>query len=562
MLGLRHGGNLSKKQVNSLIYSDEVLLRNAQILNVLFKLRPILQKMSYYGIPLSKEVLAFKSADFRKQITEHWKRCFDIVGERYNPDSTDQVKRILYDVLGLPIVQIRDGGRLKVTTNKFALGKLHYEVKEALKGNQSVAYNEKYTLEDIDEFLYEHRRAKKLRQALSGFIDSLLDLHPCPHCDKGFTDKAKKNICPHCAKTGFSGVKSYDPHFVSDKDGIWHAHPSILPLQVSGRLSTLDKNFAQFKRNDRTWDISVRSVVAAPKGFKLIMTDVNKAERLVGSILFNSDKMLDEVRRGAAAVSEFAMRAFGLPYEETVKGTEAYQTAKTCLYATQYMCQAETLHETLLADDIYFPVEKCAEIIRLIESTYDDYYHNVKDVTWRRLNGDGVVRTYQGRLFRMSMPPELSNVRNWKDIERYRQPEGVRKAWAQCCRMVASLMTQGSATGDGCLVMLLKTTDAIYRYLNPEWNEIRFWNGNWDIARPVITKHDEIITLCRDDLVDDVQKIQEEKMMSFEELEPYLENSKSSVRFGVKVETDICQYWDVPLEETNEFEGVVGKSSV
>ena len=505
---------------------QEIIDRNRNLIRVLQPLTPVLAKMSRWGIPLDKNVLFFKSKDWKRQISDHFTAMFDIVGDDFNVDSSQQVQQVLYRKLNLEPVYEKD----RPTANAFALAFLHHKYKED---------------EKINNFFFHFRRAKLLRHRLSNFVDKFLIFKPCPVCKgSGFTDKSKTNICLSCAKTGFGDPIGYDTHFVSERDGVWYMHPTFLQLAVTGRLNSLDPNVQQYARENKKWKITVRDVVRAPAGYKLVIRDLSKAERLIGAILFNSESVLNEVNLGSKAFTQFAAEAFGVAEEECEKGTDNYTGVKTAAYADQYGVHEETLQKTLMKLDIYMSIEECRDILRFLSEKYSDLKRNIKEFTWKAINR-GYINTYQGRLFRIGKPYELQGYNNWQEIYQRGYNSAI-IAFEKCCRITSSFVIQGTATGDNLQMMLLKTVDALDRFTRPDfWNPYRPLNGDWTKARIVWPKHDEISVLCREDLVDDVKEITRQTMENIETFEPYLKNPENGIKFNLKSEVEVCEWWDV-----------------
>ncbi len=502
--------------------------RNRNLLPLLQSLTPVLAKITRYGIPLDTRVLKYKSIGWRKEIAEHFTYLFDAIGEKFNVDSSQQMQEILYKKLGLePVLE-----KGKPTVNAFAVTYLYYKYEDD---------------EEISKFLYHHKRARLLRHRLSNFVDKFLIHEECKNCKgTGFENRSKTSICLACAKTGFGDVMGYDDHYVSEREGIWYLHPTFLQLAVTGRLNSKDPNLSQWARANKKWNITVRDMIRAPEGYRIVVRDLNKVERLIGAILFNSPSVLEEVKLGSRAFTRFASEAFGIPEKECTKGTDNYTAFKTAAYADQYGVHEQTLHKTLMKYDVYFPLDKCKLVLDLLAKKYADMKRHIREFTWRVINR-GYINTYQGRLFRLGKPYELHGYQNWMDIYARGSRSAV-IAFEKCCRIVSSFIIQGTATGDHLQLSLLKTVDAIDRLTRPDfWNPFRPLNGDWDKARVLWPKHDEIAVLCREELVDDVVRITKECMESIETFEPYLPNPDNGIKFGLRSEVEVFEWWDVPL---------------
>jgi len=66
---------------------------------------PVLARMEQNGILLDKEILAIQGEQIRKKLTVIKEDLYEIAGERFNPSSPKQVAEVLFDHLGLPVIE-------------------------------------------------------------------------------------------------------------------------------------------------------------------------------------------------------------------------------------------------------------------------------------------------------------------------------------------------------------------------------------------------------------------------------------------------------------------------
>lgn len=480
--------------------TDEILARNANLYKVILPLETILSKMSYMGIPIHKGILEYKSVEYKNRIRECEDRVFELAGKQFNLNSYVQVRDVLYgdDNLNLPPVMKKG----KVQSDKYALALLNYEHKEH------------------QELLFNWRLSKLVRHRLNNFVDKFMVFEPCDAC----SNKPKNRpSCRECVGTGRGVPIDINDHYVTKRDG-WHwTHPSFLQLAITGRINSLNPNFLNIPRNDYTWDIWVRNMIAPPPGFNFNFTDREKAERKIAAIIFKDEVMLDEVNRGAAAISDFASEALGIDPAQAGKGSLWYNVMKTFLYASQYLAGPDTIHATLMKQDIYYPVEKCEEIVKQIEDKYKAYYENVFKMTWAAIHR-GYIRNWQGRIIRLDKPFQLDGFKTWEHIV-HGKARGPKQVFLDMARLVSSFSVQGTATGDGLQVAALRFTDELDKMMKPEWSYARTYNGDWERARPMLFIHDEVVSLQENGLEQDVIQIAEDVLRNGSVLAPYLEEN-------------------------------------
>ena len=91
---------------------------------------PVLARMEHTGIAVDRAYLENMGADLREKLTALDARIQELAGERFNVNSTDQLRYVLFEKLALPVVKKTSTG--KPSTDASVLKKLDHPVVEAL----------------------------------------------------------------------------------------------------------------------------------------------------------------------------------------------------------------------------------------------------------------------------------------------------------------------------------------------------------------------------------------------------------------------------------------------
>ena len=91
---------------------------------------PVLARMEHAGIGVDRAYLQEMGDDLRSRLTGLEKTIVELAGEPFNVNSTDQLRAILFDKLGLPILKKTSTG--KPSTDASVLKKLNHPLVEAL----------------------------------------------------------------------------------------------------------------------------------------------------------------------------------------------------------------------------------------------------------------------------------------------------------------------------------------------------------------------------------------------------------------------------------------------
>ena len=91
---------------------------------------PVLARMEHAGIGVDRVYLEGLGADLRERLADLERKIHELAGERFNVNSTDQLRTILFEKLGLPVVKKTTTG--KPSTDASVLKKLDHPLVEAL----------------------------------------------------------------------------------------------------------------------------------------------------------------------------------------------------------------------------------------------------------------------------------------------------------------------------------------------------------------------------------------------------------------------------------------------
>lgn len=91
---------------------------------------PVLARMEHIGIGVDRAYLENMGAELRDKLTALDMRIQELAGEPFNVNSTDQLRYILFDKLGLPVIKKTSTG--KPSTDASVLKKLDHPLIEAL----------------------------------------------------------------------------------------------------------------------------------------------------------------------------------------------------------------------------------------------------------------------------------------------------------------------------------------------------------------------------------------------------------------------------------------------
>lgn len=553
---------------------DNILDGNRRLLRVLMPASLITGRMHKQGVPLSSDVLMFKSVKWKERILDRKERLFSILGHRLNLDSHEQMKDLLYGKRwnknfsgswSLELDLCYDDKTKNVSSGQYALAELHYKYGRCpnCKGAQDACDNCKREGRDrIDQIMFLVREIKLLRHRLSNFVLPFLDWKECPYCvgdededdnqepkkkRRSKKDKFDKGLCPHCGGTGVDKVIGHNPRYVSIKRGHWYFHPTYLQTPNTLRFACVDRNLQQFARYLATFDIHVRDIIVAEPGYLLWDYDYSKSDRWGAAIIYQAQSILNELD-DPDAFARLGSMIFGMPFEQCVKGQPPYTGTKTMVYTTQYGGKKNTVRKTVLQ---MCGIALSNEILDrgfkiLYDEIYKDFYNNVREHAWKSYQRGWAVSAH-GALFRIPKDPILKRYGHWTEI---RDKEAWR-AFERVCRAVSAFVIQSTMTGLSAQLMLVKAVDALDKWMNPEWSQYRHLNGNWDLLFPFITKHDELGFCSRADLAEEGMARLKKEMLDFNNFSPFLPNRTDHIKFPLKVEGYVGRQFDTPLPKNH-----------
>jgi len=91
---------------------------------------PVLARMEHAGIAVDRAYLENMGADLREKLAALDARIQDLAGEQFNVNSTDQLRYVLFEKLGLPVIKKTSTG--KPSTDASVLKKLEHPLVDAL----------------------------------------------------------------------------------------------------------------------------------------------------------------------------------------------------------------------------------------------------------------------------------------------------------------------------------------------------------------------------------------------------------------------------------------------
>lgn len=569
--------------------TPEIIEKNARLGNVLQPFNAVLSKVINLGVPISDEVIFAKTKFWPERIKRLRNRLTELTGVRINTGSSEHLQALLYGYvkggkkkenlklteikkrsLGLPEIYNDEG---KITADQSALAQLHYD--QGRCKFCSGTGKEKQTVElfssgvqdfkncqncngtgktEFNEIIALIREIRLILHRANNFLWPFVDYKPCPKCSDGKAETTKGD-CNLCEGSGVGEVTGLNYRIVTKRDN-WHwFHPVYLQTPNTFRLACVDRNIQQFARYLALFNIRVRDIVVAPPGYKLVLTDYSKGERWGAACIYQADSIQKELQ-DKEAFANLASVFFGLAKEMCKKGSAWYDGAKVFCYAGQYLGQPKTIWEILLKmTGINMPLSDISEAMQKYWNLYEDYFDTIKEFAWKSYER-GWCKNLHGAKYAVARPPILARFTDWRQIYRHSVKsirDEARAAFHKIVRAVTSFMIQSSITGVPSQLVPLKYDDALSHLTNSYRSVHRQKNGNPDLARTFLLKHDEIGTLCREDWVPKVVELQEATMRGFNNFEPFLQNHPS-VKIPLDCETKIFSQWDEsPTENWQEL---------
>jgi DNA polymerase I-like protein with 3'-5' exonuclease and polymerase domains len=224
-------------------------------------------------------------------------------GEKFNPASVQQLRKLLFDYLKLTPTGIKTATTGKDSTNVEAL--------EILAEDH-----------ELPKLIVELRKARKIKNT--------------------YIDKIKNNL---------------------DKDGRLRTNFNLHGT-TSGRLSSSGKlNLQQLPRDNP----AVKGSIKAKDGYKIVSMDLKTAEVYVAAVLSQDPKLQDVFKQGGDFHSSIAKLVFKLPCEvELIKKNYPLerQAAKAVTFGILFGAGANKISQQVTKDSgTYFSAQEAQEVI-------------------------------------------------------------------------------------------------------------------------------------------------------------------------------------------------------
>lgn len=234
---------------------------------------PVLVDMQMAGIALDVPFLAQMSRDLRRRLEEIEDQIYQLVGYRFNINSTQQLSDVLFGTLGLPT-----GGLKKTQSGHYSTAA---GVLETFKGRHPVI-----------DLILEQRQLTKL---LNTYVDAL-------------------------------------PQMVNPATGRLHTSFNQAGAET-GRVSSNNPNLQNIPVRSELGREIRRAFVAAP-GSKLLAVDYSQVELRILAHISQDETMLAAFRAGEDIHRATAARIYGVPPEAVTE--EQRSIAKMVNFATSY----------------------------------------------------------------------------------------------------------------------------------------------------------------------------------------------------------------------------------
>lgn len=284
----------------------------------------------------------------------------------FNPGSPEQLKEILFQRLGFPVVKRTDKGSASTDKDAMVLLALHAQTQEQVQFLQS---------------LVSWRKAAKLASTWVGEWEG-----PDWAGEEFDTGKRKKDGTPimewRAIEAQPAGVWLKGLPMISHPEGL-RVHPSWKLMTKTGRFSS--------SPNAQNWTTAIKKMFCAPEGRELVGLDLNQAELRMTAYFTNDADLLLMYQRGINVhtancslvlqtrspgldtndateeyLREAVPRLIGLRYEDLPVCPESQWKSKRTLvknfvFGDIYGAEAETLYEVIRSkrdpetDKLLFP---------------------------------------------------------------------------------------------------------------------------------------------------------------------------------------------------------------
>ena len=217
---------------------------------------PVLARMETNGIAVDRTVLDELSVELSSGIADAEKRCYEAAGEEFNIGSVKQLREVLFERLGLPVIKKTKTG---ASTNEMVLLELtaHHPLPQAI---------------------LDYRSLVKLKNT---YVDPL-------------------------------------PGLINPETGRIHTHYSQTTA-ATGRLASTDPNLQNIPVRTSEGR-RIRTAFVAPPGRLLLAADYSQVElRVLAHLCGGTGGFADAFARGADVHAETAAGLFGVKSEEVTR---------------------------------------------------------------------------------------------------------------------------------------------------------------------------------------------------------------------------------------------------
>lgn len=257
------------------------------------KVANVLWKMEVFGAPIDRSKISELERFMGHKLTFYERRMQRVVGRQFNPNSTDQLRDVLYGDLHFPIPDKKTPGG-KPSTDK-----------EVISGLTT-----KYPKNKFLKYFRLHRDYSTIEKTFVRGFEKKLDVDGRLHPDFGFT------------------------------------------RTVSGRVVCYNPNLANIPR-DREFEegvfVSIRSLFAVPDTHRIVYADAAQIEFKTAAILSKDKKLIHALFVDRADFHDLVARALYPKYEDTLR---RHAEAKAKLAQGVSAKLEEKLREEMLSCEI------------------------------------------------------------------------------------------------------------------------------------------------------------------------------------------------------------------
>ncbi|WP_395947679.1 DNA polymerase I [Caedibacter taeniospiralis] len=213
----------------------------------------VIGRMECAGVKIDAKLLSQQSESLKEKITELEKQCIELAGQIFNLSSPKQLREILYDKMGLPVLKKTAGGEASTAED---------------------ALQELAEIYDLPRLIMEHRHLTKLKTT--------------------YTDKL--------------------PLMVNRKTG--RVHTSYQQAITStGRLSSTDPNLQNIPIRSELGR-EIRKAFIAEDGYKIIAADYSQVELRIMAHLSQDPNLLKAFQNGLDVHRATAAETLGIKPQE------------------------------------------------------------------------------------------------------------------------------------------------------------------------------------------------------------------------------------------------------